>query len=344
MTSADGQEYLLAGDIGGTKTSLALYDQARGPLFPINRITVQNDSASSLEDLVASFLQKQKIKPAAACFGVAGPVIGNRVRMTNFSWLLDGRVLQKRFNMRSVVLINDLVATAMGAVHLPQNSLLTINTGQPDPVGAIAVIAPGTGLGEAFLVRRGDHLVPYPSEGGHRSFAPGNEQQIRLLRFMTEKQEYVSTEHVCSGKGIPSLYDFLASENDTPANTTRPISFDDHRTRLIIGAALDGQETETVTTDIAGKTIRLFVEILASEAANLALTVLATGGLYIGGGIPPRILPFLDSGTFTSLFRKGVYRDMLSNIPIHIILDPQAALAGAAACGLEQLSSAGGRP
>lgn len=333
---------LLAGDIGASKTSLALYDPATGPLAPMVATTVPNASAPSLEDIIENFLQGQQVRPQFACLGVAGPVIDNRVRMTNLNWTVDGRVLQQQFGLERITLINDLVATAMGTIHLPADSLHTINPGQPDPVGAVAVIAPGTGLGEAFLIRRHQHIYPYPSEGGHCSFAPTGEQQIRLLRYLAEKQGHVSTEQVCSGRAIPSLYQFLSTERSAGPDRPAPLpGADRDPTQAIITEALAALARGEAEDSIAAATLQLFCSILAAEAANLVLKVLATGGLFIGGGIPPRILPFLHRPTFMSLFSRGVYEEMLCTVPVHVILEPQTALIGAAAYGIASLGGQG---
>jgi glucokinase len=334
---------LLAGDIGASKTSLALYDAAAaGPLAPLAATTVPNGSAPSLEDIIECFLQEQRIRPRFACLGVAGPVIDNRVRMTNLNWTLDGRVLQQQFGLERITLINDLVATAMGTIHLPADRLHTINSGQPDPVGAVAVIAPGTGLGEAFLIRRHQHIYPYPSEGGHCTFAPTGEQQIRLLRFLAEKQGHVSTEEVCSGRAIPRLYRFLRTERPAVPALPAPLpGADRDPTQTIITEALAALERDEDEHNLAAATLKLFCSILAAEAANLVLKVLATGGLFIGGGIPPRILPFLHSPTFMSVFSRGVYEEMLCTVPVHVILEPQTALIGAAAYGIASLGEKG---
>jgi glucokinase len=333
---------ILAGDVGASKTALALYDLASGPLAPLAAVTVANSSASSLEDILENFLQARALRPDTACFGIAGPVSDNRVRMTNLNWTLDGRVLQQQFGLQRVTLINDLVATAMGAVHLPPDRLHTINRGQPDPVGALAVIAPGTGLGEAFLLRRHRQIYPYPSEGGHCTFAPTDEQQIRLLRFLAGKQGHVSTEQVCSGRAIPTLYQFLRAGD--PAAQGLPESAptaDQDPTQAIITEALAALARGNAEQNLAAATLKLFCAILAAEAANLVLKVLATGGLFIGGGIPPRIIPFLHSPSFMALFCRGIYEEMLCSVPVHVILEPQTALIGAAAYAMASLQETG---
>ncbi|MCL7488152.1 MAG: glucokinase [Desulfobulbaceae bacterium] len=330
MTRVTAPTCLLAGDIGGTKTSLALYRPEDTLLHPFHEKKVNNDTAGSFDEIIENFLQEKNIRPDAACFGVAGPIRNNRVKMTNLDWTLDGPSLQQRFGLRSVLLINDLVATAMGAVHLPADRLLTLNKGQADPVGAIGVIAPGTGLGEAFLIKHKQRRLPIPSEGGHSFFAPTDQQQIRLLLYMAKQHGQVSAEMVCSGIGIPNLHDFLCAEK----GVENPLANHPDRTRAIVEAALAALDTDD-PHNIARQAIQLFSAILAAESANLALKVLATGGIYIGGGIPPRILRYLHAPGFMDSFARGEYRDMLAAIPVHVILEPATALIGAAAYAFE---------
>ena len=320
-----GDQSILAGDIGGTKTTLAQY----GPGNEILREkTYKNNKFSSLQAVISTFLAGQDSPPARACFGVAGPVRDNRVRMTNLDWTIDGRELADHFAIGQVLLVNDLVATTAGAVLLPAGSLVTINTGRPDPAGTIGVLAPGTGLGESFGVPVNNRLQPFPSEGGHSSFAPRNQEQMELLRFMLKKRPHVSVEQVCSGMAIPDLYAYVITCCPEPEWMRRLLAESEDHTPLIVNAA-----TETLAggpaCEPAVRTLQLFVDILAAESANLALKVLATGGIYLGGGMPPRILSFFDQKDFMSIFCRGVYREMLADIPVHIIRDPKTALIGA---------------
>ncbi len=341
MTAQDRNTLFLAGDIGGTKTSLALYRATDGLTAPLCEKTFPNTGYTSLAEIVSSFVRASAHHPEYACFGVAGPVRDNRARLTNHAWSVDGDALARQCGFRTVMLVNDLVAAAAGVLHLPENALKTLNRGTPDPQGAVAVLAPGTGLGEAFLVRSGRDVLPCPSEGGHTSFAPVNELQAGLLAFMLQREKHVSTEMVCSGRGIPNLYDFLKTEMDEPPELAARVSGAGDAAKIISRAACDALGRSRPEDHIALRTMYLFVDILAAEAANLALKVLATGGLYIGGGIAPRILPFLSADRFMSSFCRGKHRDMLSNIPVHILLEPRAALIGAAACGREHTALSG---
>lgn len=327
------QTCLLAGDIGGTKTSLALHLAGSWPGPPLAEATYRNAAYDGPTAMISEFLTTNDSRPDHACFGVAGPVRDNRVQLTNLNWFVDGEELRRRFGLKSVSLVNDLVATAMGAVHLPPDQLKTINAGQPASRGAIAILAPGTGLGEAFLVRDQDRLLPCPSEGGHASFAPENARQSALLGFMQRRFKHVSVERVCSGLGLPSLYDFLKTEIDEPPWLAERMGGAGDRTPVIVAAALKALNDQEASAKLAVETLHLFVDILAAEAANLALKVLATGGVYIGGGIPPRILPLLEPDRFMARFSRGVYREMLGRIPVQVILEPGTALLGAAACG-----------
>ncbi len=326
---------LLAGDIGATKTTLALYDGRTACVgAPLQQQTYQNASFASFDDLLQAFLDPCALVPKQACFGVAGPVMANTVKMTNLSWSIDGEQVQARYGFQRVRLINDLVATAMGAIHLPASDLYTLNRGKTEAGRSevMAVLAPGSGLGEAFLVPQNGVYHPFPSEGGHASFAPRNEEQLALLAFMLQKHTHVSVELVCSGLAIPELFTFLVTRYSVPEWLLDELEQVTDRTPTIIQAALQAEQGGRPCA-IAVRTLTLFADILADEAANLALKTLALGGIFLGGGLAPRLLPFLTPERFMPVFARGTYRDWLSRIPIHIIRNPLAALLGAAACG-----------
>jgi glucokinase len=326
---------LLAGDIGGTKTTLALYKQSSSPGKPIHEASFKNNQAKNLTELITTFLHDDKEKPAVACFGVAGPVRDGWVRMTNLKWCIDAHELSQSLDFKHVFIVNDLVATAMGATLLPKNELVTINAGKEGQRGNIAVLAPGTGLGEAFLLQENKQSIPVASEGGHADFAPRNRKQLELLDFLLDREKHVSVEKVCSGLGIPNLYDFLTTSLEHPADLEQKLAAVKDRTPIIVNTALEARKAGNMS-HICVQTLQLFVDILAAEAANLALKVLATEGIFIGGGIPPRILPFFKPDQFMAVFSRGVYSEMLSEIPIHVILNPKTALLGAAAYGMMQ--------
>ena len=330
---------ILAADIGGSKTDLALYEVGTGRPGMLCEARYHNRDVDGFAELLSNFLDGCAVRPCCAVLAVAGPVRGGRVRMTNLDWQLDSAELAHRFSLDQVILINDLVATAMAAVHAEASQLVTINQGEVDSSGNVAVLAPGTGLGEAALFCRQNRWLPMPSEGGHTAFAPADALQIELLCFLLgQGRDMVSVEDVCSGRGIPALYQFCChhQQTDAPLLDLEPAE----QTPAIVAAALAGlgQGDEDHP---AVRAMRLFVAILAAEASDLALTTLATGGIYIGGGLPPRLLPFFDTPTFMRSFARGVYHEMLARIPVHLLTHPRAALWGAALYGVSSLQSLG---
>ncbi|MFW6112966.1 MAG: glucokinase [Thermodesulfobacteriota bacterium] len=329
---------LLGGDIGGTKTLLGLYKPDRGARQPLAQTEFKSGDYSGLEEMVRDFLRQTDETPDYACFDVAGPVIGGRARLTNLPWLLEEEALARGLGLKKVVLLNDLKAIAYAVPHLQSEELHTLNTGQPDPEGAIAVVAPGTGLGEAFLIRSGTEQVACSSEGGHASFAPADNIQADLWRHVAQKFGHVSYERVCSGQGLPNIYDFLRDMNyaPEPPEFAAELAAAADPTPLIVQAALDDPAANPLCT----KTMEIFVDILGAEAGNLALKVLATGGVYLAGGIPRRILPLLTGGRFLqALVNKGRFADLLGNIPVQVVLS-RAALLGAVLYGFHHLEQA----
>jgi glucokinase len=323
---------LLAGDIGGTKTTLALFAPDRSVHNPLATATFPSAQFASLEAIVRVFLGQQRASADRACFGVAGPVVGGQATTTNLPWVMSEEQLRQELGLHSVCLLNDLEATAHAVPSLRPDDLHTLNAGQAAPYGAMAIIAPGTGLGEAYITHsRAGHQV-YPSEGGHADFAPANAQQISLLSHLLGRFEHVSYERVCSGLGLPNLYDFLKQTGvaESPALAERLAAAPDP-TPVISRAALDPAAPDA----LALETLRLFVAILGAETGNLALKVLATGGVYLGGGMPPRILPLLEENTFLQAFTaKGRFGEFLSRVPVQVILHPETALLGAATFGM----------
>ncbi len=357
---------ILASDIGATKTVLSLYNanniedisntgadmhskvESNAQSGLLAEKTFRNKDFFGLSDIITSFLAGQEERPARACFGVAGPVRENRVRMTNLDWDMDGSALAAQFGMEEVLLVNDLVATTAGAVLLPKDSLITLNQGRPEIGGNIGVLAVGTGLGQSFAVPLldelgGNQFQPFPTEGGHVSFAPRNQEQIELLQFLLTRSErqqespqqslHVSVEQVCSGMALPDLYAFQLTRCPEPEwmRKKRLATASDALSPLIVAsanAALTGI-TGGLPCEPAVQAVQLLLDILAAEAANFTLKVLATGGIYLGGGMLPRLLAHIDRTRFMEIFCRGVYRDMLADIPVHIITDPKTALIGA---------------
>jgi len=329
---------LLGGDIGGTKTLLGLYKPESGPRQPLAQTEFKSAAYPGLEEMVRDFLGQTDHTPTCACFDVAGPVIGGRARLTNLPWLLEEEALARDLGLKKVVLLNDLKAIAYAVPHLQPEDLHTLNAGHPDPQGAIAVVAPGTGLGEAFLVRSGTEYVACSSEGGHAGFAPADETQADLWRHVSKKFGHVSFERVCSGQGLPNIYDFLRDTDyapEPPEFGTRLVEGSDP-TPLIVKAALD----DPAANPLCAATMQIFVDILGAEASNLALKVLATGGVYLAGGIPKRILPLLADGRFMQAYvNKGRFADLVRDIPVQVVLS-RAALLGAVLYGFDHLEQA----
>lgn len=325
---------LLAGDVGGTKTNLAIFASLSDLRAPLAETTLPSADFPSLEALVQKFMSQTTFSVERACFGVAGPVMGGKAKVTNLSWTMDERQLQRALGIERVHLLNDLDAMARAVPHLGPEDLHTLNSGSPQANAPLAVIAPGTGLGEGFLSWDGDHYRTHPSEGGHADFAPINDAQIGLLRYLLDRIEHVSYEHLCSGVGIPHIYGYLKSiaTVEEPAWVAEQMAATDKLTPIIISAALASEAPSQICID----TLKTFAAILGAEAGNLVLKVLATGGVYIGGGIPPRVLSFLQGDEFMHAFRnKGRFSEMLARVPVHVILNGRVGLLGAAYHGFE---------
>ena len=334
-----GNSILLAGDVGATKTTLALFElgSAFNIAAPVNQQSYSNAQFDDFDTLVAGYLLQAKVRPTVACLGVAGPVLAGVVHMTNLAWTITADHLRQRHGLQRVILINDLVATALGALHLPACDLHVLNRGIEADGAVKAMLAPGTGLGEAFLVPVDGRYLPCPSEGGHASFAPRTKEQIDLLRFLTSQNQHVAVEQVCSGLAIPDLFAFAARQYPAPEWLLTELADAVEKTPPIVRAALAAIQGGA-PCEPAVRALSLFTEILADEAANLVLKTLALGGLYLGGGLAPRLLPFLSAGRFMPFFARGSYQAMLAQVPVHIVLNPQAALTGAAVHGCTQFS------
>ncbi len=320
---------LLAGDIGGTKTVLALFKELSSFEFdhtPFREETFPSGQYSSLEEIISEFLQDSDEPLNGASFGVAGPVVNQKAEITNLPWKINGADISETFQV-STRILNDLEAIANAVPYLEDEDLFVLHEGQPEPLGAKAVIAPGTGLGEAFLVWVGERYESYPSEGGHAAFAPTSDRQIDLLSYWLKKIGHVSYERLCSGIGIPNIYQYLrdCGEYDEPDWLSDQLVLEKDQTPVIVETAKTGK------VPICVETLNIFMEILGGESANLALKVLATGGVYIGGGIPPRIIPQLQNSRFMDLFLyKGRFSELMAKMPVYIINNPKVALYGAA--------------
>jgi len=318
---------ILAGDVGGTKVDLALYDFTNGKLTSTRDERYAAKEFHGLEEIVMLFLGAEKV--TSACFGVPGPVRNGRLRLTNLPWTLDSRELATGLGIQHVFLINDLEANGYGIAELSADQIYTLSEGDPGQIGNRALIAAGTGLGQSFLAWNGRMHVPYPSEGGHVDYAPRNEDEIDLLRFL--KQKYngrISFERVVSGMGMTGLYEFLREVKglEEPVWLAEKIAEAHDPNSVITEFGLAAK------SELCAKTLDMFVSAYGAEAGNLALKVLSVGGLYVGGGIAPRILEKLKDGTFMKAFTdKGRLSQLLINMPVRVILESRAALMGAAA-------------
>jgi glucokinase len=329
---------LLAGDIGGTKTILALFSQENGPHHPLVMTRFESDEYPSLEAIAQKFLAQNTailsaVKLGVACFGIAGPIRHRRVQVTNLPWIIDAVSLEEVLGV-PVSLLNDLEAIANAIPYLIEEDVVLLRAGQAEEKKPIAVIAPGTGLGEAFLVWNGTHYLALPSEGGHTDYAPATPLELGLLTFLQPRLGHVSYERVCSGIGIPNLYDFLKESGRYPEPPwlVEALAGTDDKTPIIVDGAQQKGEP------ICQATLELFIGILGSEAGNLVLQLLATGGVYLAGGIPPRLLPELKSDLFEAAFlRKGRFTKLLEPVPIYVVTDSLAALYGTAGFGLRLL-------
>src|ERR1700751_5447985 len=301
---------LIAGDIGGTKTDLAIYSPGSGPHVPLAERQVHSADYPSLQAMVSEVLAQLKIPVDVASFDVAGPVINGRAQVTNLSSVMDEDSLASDLRLRTVHLMNDLEAVARAVPVLRTSDLITINEGAAVANGPIAIIAPGTGLGESFLTWNGSQYVAHSSEGGHSDFAPTDERQTRLLNFLRPRWGHVSVERVCSGIGIPNIYEFLRDEDKIPERpeAAQAIASAKDHTKAIVEAAFDPQHP----SELCLATVDLLVSILASEAGNLALKVLATGGVYLAGGIALHLVQRLQQPQFVHTFsRKGRFKDLM---------------------------------
>jgi glucokinase len=320
---------ILAGDIGGTKTVLALFDETAGGLEVIREETFPSKEAATLEGLALRFLQGSNRPPVrAACLGVAGAVVAGHVKATNLPWEVDEASLATTLGISRVRLLNDLEAAAHGVLAAPPQTFLTLQTGlgrgQP---ATMALIAAGTGLGEAIIPWDGTRHFVLASEGGHADFAPRTELEDQLWEFLRREFGHVSYERVLSGPGFFNVYRFLRyhRKHDEPAWLTAQIAAGDP-TAAVSQAALAGLDPVCV------EALSLCVNIYGAEAGNLALKALAVGGVYVGGGIAPKILALFREGPFMAGFlNKGRLTDLMRTIPVHLVRDPRAPLLGAAA-------------
>lgn len=316
---------ILGGDVGGTKTNLALYRPEAARLECAELRSYPSQEFPSLEAILDRFLAGGP-PVELACIGVAGPVFGGRSRLTNLPWVVDGESIRRVCGARRGFLINDLQATAFAVPHLTPDRIAVLQDGEADPRGTVAVIAAGTGLGIAFLVRSGKGYLPFASEGGHADFAPRDAREAALLAYLRGTFDRVSAERVVSGPGLHAIYRFLREREgaqEAPEVDAR-LALEDPP-RVIVEEGQGGRSAA------CREALRLFVSLYGAKAGNLALHLLATGGVVLGGGIAPAILPVLAESAFLEAFRaKGRFQEFLSQVRVTVILDDKAALLGAA--------------
>ncbi len=320
--------YVLAGDIGGTKTNLALYAlEGRETFSLVRESSFPSANYTGLEEVIADFRHTGADESiAAGAFGIAGPVLDGTVEATNFPWKVEAPGIRRVIGGGQVRLMNDLEATAYGALFLSAEEVHMLNTGKPRR-GNCAVIAVGTGLGQAFLFWDGHRYTPSATEGGHADFSPRDEKEVELLRFLRKQHNgRVSCERVLSGPGLVSIFNFLHQVLQRPvAETLRA------RIQTEDAAAIIGEAGIAGTCQTCVEAVEMFVSLYGAQAGNLALTVMSIGGVYIGGGIVTKLLPTMTAGLFMQSFTdKGRFTQLLQDIPVRIILNPKAAQLGAA--------------
>jgi len=317
--------WVLAGDIGGTKTALARIPST-GLSEPADLETYRSREYETFDSILSSFLESHPNPPERAVIAVAGPVLDRRAHVTNLPWRIDAAALEAHFGIGKVDLLNDIEALGWAVPDLRPDQVHVLHRGRARADGPIAILAPGTGCGEAFLISDGSQHVPHPTEAGHADYAPSTPDHTDLVRFLQSSMERVSVESICSGLGLPNIYRFLRDDrglDEEPwlADALRGI---DDPTPIISEAAVEQRSALCV------ETLRWFVDLLAAEARGFALRVLATGGVYLGGGIPPRILSLLGDGRFVESFQRGgAFTGILKDIPISVILDSHTVLHGA---------------
>jgi len=316
---------ILAGDAGGTKTNLELFRPQGARLARSVTRSYPSREFPSLESILKEFLGDRR-DVNLVCIGVAGPVRSGRSRLTNLPWMVEEDSIRRACGARRGFLINDLQATAFAVPFLEPERLAVLQEGEADPDGAIAVVAAGTGLGVAFLVRSGRDRLPFPSEGGHADFAPRDEREVKLMEYLRPRFGRVSVERVVSGPGLHALYRFLREVEGIPERPeTEALLSTEDPPRVIAAEGLSGR------SEACREAMRLFTSLYGALAGNIALQFFATGGVVLGGGIAPAILPALSEGAFLDAFRaKGRFREILSAVPVKVVLDDRAALLGAA--------------
>jgi glucokinase len=319
---------ILAGDIGGTNARLAYFQPQNGHLRLVSERTFPSREHSELGEIVVQFLDDSGAHPDAACFGIAGPVRNGRVETSNLPWVIEQSRLAKQIHLPATLLINDLEASAWGIGALDAADLVSLNRVTGPAIGNQGVIAPGTGLGEAGLFWDGHRHQVFACEGGHTDFGPQGDLQIELLRFLKARFGHVSYERILSGPGLVNVYEFLRDEgHGKESDEFAVILKNSDPAAAISRAAMDG------THPLAEKALDLWISVYGAEAGNLALKVMATGGLFLAGGISPKVLAKLTGPLFMQSFvDKGRLRPLMEAVPVHVVTNEKAGLLGAARC------------
>jgi glucokinase len=316
---------ILAADVGGTKCNLALFPDGRGRREPERQASIPSADHRDFESVVDAFLEGTRPVVAAMVVGVAGPVLQDSARITNLPWTIRASSLAERLRTPRVGLLNDLQATALGLDWLRPEETASLQAGSPRARGNLAILAAGTGLGEAALIADGDRRIALASEGGHCDFAPIDEADLELWRWLREENPRVTFEMVLSGPGLVNLYRFLHRSQSHPPLWEPGREHRPEAAALVSTAAMQGACPQ------CRESLERFVTLWGAEAGNLALKVLATGGVYLAGGIAPKILPVLRDGRFTEAFNaKEPHADLMRSIPVRVVLNDATALLGAA--------------
>ncbi|HYM78524.1 MAG TPA: glucokinase [Candidatus Dormibacteraeota bacterium] len=325
---------ILAGDIGGTNARLACFQPQNGHLQLVSERVFPSREHSELGEIVCRFLDDAGTRPEAACFGIAGPVRNGRVETSNLPWVIEQSRLAKQIHLPATLLINDLEASAWGIGGLADADLVPLNRVSGTVVGNQAVIAPGTGLGEAGLFWDGSRHHVFACEGGHTDFAPQGEMQIELLRFLTARFGHVSYERILSGPGLVNVYEFLRESGRGKESPELAAAIQKRDPAAAISrAALDGKDP------LAEKALELWISVYGAEASNLALKAMATGGLFLAGGISPKILVKLKGPWFMRAFlEKGRMKPLVESMPVYVVTNEKAGLLGAARCAVARAS------
>ncbi len=323
---------ILAGDIGGTNARLALFDLAEGQFSLVSASIFPSREYTGLDEIVRKFVDSADVRPDFACFGIAGPVRNGRVETSNLPWIIESKRLAEGLKIKTAVLINDVEANAWGVAALRPEEVVSLNKIKGPGVGNRAIIAAGTGLGEAGMYWDGSQHHIFACEGGHADFAPRNELEIDLLRYLGVRFGHVSWERIASGPGLVNAFNFLRDTGrGSEPKWLRDEMLSADAAAAISSAAIEGK------CGLCEQALDLFVSVYAAEAGNLALKVMATGGVYLGGGIAPKILPKLSGPLFMQAFiGKGRMQPLLESMPVSVIINDNIALLGAARCAAQK--------